>query len=140
MPSKLIFMEIIYKHKCKKPKFCNLFCKKRNRNCAEIGRKRGKFGVLYLTLLISIIKILKKKLIHSRLKDLLRLRLTECGWNDEVRLLCRDVIKEDGGNVNVEKIVKQVTPKARSLVPDTVKRELLQKIKTILSTQGGVDM
>lgn len=75
-----------------------------------------------------------------RLKDLLRLRLTECGWNDEVRLLCRDVIKEDAGNVNVEKIVKQVTPKARSLVPDTVKRELLQKIKTILSTQGGVDM
>lgn len=54
--------------------------------------------------------------------------------------MCRDVIKEDSGNVNVEKIVKQVTPKARSLVPDTVKRELLQKIKTILSTQGGVDM
>lgn len=77
---------------------------------------------------------------YFRLKDLLRLRLTECGWNDEVRLLCRDVIKEDSGNVNVEKIVKQVTPKARSLVPDTVKRELLQKIKTILSTQGGVDM
>lgn len=75
-----------------------------------------------------------------RLKDLLRLRLTECGWNDEVRLLCRDVIKEDGGNVNVEKIVKQVTPRARSLVPDTVKKELLQKIKTILSNQEGVDL
>ncbi|XP_031639135.1 enhancer of yellow 2 transcription factor-like [Contarinia nasturtii] len=77
---------------------------------------------------------------RAKLKDLLRLRLTECGWNDEVRLLCRDVIKEDGGNVNAEKIVKQVTPKARALVPDAVKRELLQKIKTILSTQGGVDI
>lgn len=77
---------------------------------------------------------------RAKLKDLLRLRLTECGWNDEVRLLCRDVIKEDGSNVNVETIVKHVTPKARQLVPDTVKRELLQRIKTILSTQAGVDM
>lgn len=75
-----------------------------------------------------------------RLKDLLRLRLTECGWNDEVRLLARDVIKEEGGNVNVEEIAKQITPKSRALVPDTVKRELLQKIKTILSEQAGVDV
>lgn len=78
---------------------------------------------------------------HSiRLKDLLQLRLTECGWSDEVRMLCRDVIKEDGGNVNVDKIVQQVTPRARVLVPDTVKKELLQKIKTILSTQEGADI
>lgn len=91
-----------------------------------------------MTISISFLTILFYLI--CRLKDLLRLRLTECGWNDEVRLLCRDVIKEDGGNVNVEKIVKHVTPKARSLVPDTVKRELLQKIKTILSNQSGVDI
>lgn len=55
-------------------------------------------------------------------------------------MLCREVIKEEGGNVNVDKIVQQVTPRARVLVPDTVKKELLQKIKTILSTQEGVDI
>lgn len=55
-------------------------------------------------------------------------------------MLCRDVIKQDSGNVNVDKITQQVTPKARILVPDTVKKELLQKIKTILSNQEGVDM
>lgn len=71
---------------------------------------------------------------------MLQLRLTECGWSDEVRMLCRDVIKEEGGNVNVDKIVQQVTPRARVLVPDTVKKELLQKIKTILSTQEGADI
>lgn len=86
------------------------------------------------------LKLVNKLNPFFRLKDLLRLRLTECGWNDEVRLLARDVIKEDGGNVNVEEITKQITPKARALVPDTVKRELLQKIKTILSTQAGVDV
>lgn len=55
-------------------------------------------------------------------------------------MLCRNVIKEDSGNVNVDKIVQDVTPKARVLVPDTVKKELLQKIKTILSNQEGVDI
>lgn len=64
--------------------------------------------------------------------------MTECGWNDEVRMLCRDIIKEEGGNVNVERIVKQITPRARSLVPDTVKKELLQKIKAILSNSDQV--
>lgn len=55
-------------------------------------------------------------------------------------MLCREVIKQDSENVNVDKITQQVTPKARILVPDTVKKELLQKIKTILSNQEGVDM
>jgi len=77
---------------------------------------------------------------RTKLKDLLRLRLTECGWSDQVKLLCRNVVKEEGGNVNVDRIVQQVTPKARSMVPDTVKKELLQKIKTILSSQEGVDL
>lgn len=55
-----------------------------------------------------------------------------------MRMLCRDIIKEEGGNVNVERIVKQITPRARSLVPDTVKKELLQKIKAILSNPDQV--
>lgn len=71
----------------------------------------------------------------NRLKDLLRQRLTECGWSDQVRLMCRDVVKEEAGNINVDKIVQHVTPKARSLVPDAVKKELLQKIKAILAKQ-----
>lgn len=55
-------------------------------------------------------------------------------------MLCRNIVKEEGGVVNVDSIVKQVTPEARSLVPDTIKKELLQKIKTILSKEEGVDM
>lgn len=50
--------------------------------------------------------------------------------------MCHDVVKEESNNLNVDKIVSNVTPKARSLVPDTVKKELLQKIKTILAKQG----
>lgn len=70
-----------------------------------------------------------------RLKDLLRLRLSECGWSDQVRLLCRDTVKDEAGRVNVDKILQKVTPEARRLVPDAVKMELLQKIKKIINKQ-----
>lgn len=75
-----------------------------------------------------------------RLKDLLCSRLAECGWRDEVRLMCRNVIKEKGNNVKVEQLISEVTPKARAIVPDTVKKELLMKIKTILAAQEGIDL
>ena len=56
-----------------------------------------------------------------------------------MRLLCREIVKNEAGNVNVDKIVQNVTPKARTLVPDTVKKELLQKIKSILSKKNGIE-
>ncbi|KPI93789.1 PREDICTED: enhancer of yellow 2 transcription factor-like [Papilio xuthus] len=72
---------------------------------------------------------------RERFKDLLMRRLIECGWRDQVRMLCREAVKEnEGGNVNFDTLVSRVTPRARALVPDTVKKELLQKIKTHLLT------
>lgn len=51
-------------------------------------------------------------------------------------MLCRDVVKEnENANITFDTLVTKVTPKARALVPDTVKKELLQKIKTHLLTQ-----
>ncbi|EDV44450.1 uncharacterized protein Dana_GF20364, isoform A [Drosophila ananassae] len=72
---------------------------------------------------------------RSKIKDLLCNRLTECGWRDEVRLLCRTILLEKGtGNsFTVEQLITEVTPKARTLVPDAVKKELLMKIRTILT-------
>ncbi|XP_034489670.1 enhancer of yellow 2 transcription factor [Drosophila innubila] len=72
---------------------------------------------------------------RSKIKDLLCNRLTECGWRDEVRLLCRNILLEKSGNnsVTVEQLISEVTPKARTLVPDAVKKELLMKIRTILA-------
>lgn len=69
----------------------------------------------------------------------MRLRLTECGWSDQVRKLCRDVVKEEDANIDVDQIVQKVTPQARALVPDPVKKELLHKIKTMLMDQEGLE-
>uniref|UniRef100_A0A182QCQ8 Enhancer of yellow 2 transcription factor n=1 Tax=Anopheles farauti TaxID=69004 RepID=A0A182QCQ8_9DIPT len=76
---------------------------------------------------------------RTKLKDLLRLRLIECGWDDQVRYLCRQAIVENG-QTNVDAVVQTVTPEARTLIPDVVKKELLQKIRTILLQQEKIDL
>ncbi|XP_042908888.1 transcription and mRNA export factor ENY2-1 [Parasteatoda tepidariorum] len=66
----------------------------------------------------------------EKLKELLKTRLTESGWRDEMKAVCRDIIREKGvENVTVESLVKEMTPKGRELVSDSIKRELLQKIR-----------
>ncbi|GAB0086827.1 Enhancer of yellow 2 transcription factor [Sergentomyia squamirostris] len=72
---------------------------------------------------------------RARLKDLLRARLMECGWTDQLRLTCREIVKAEDGKVNVDQLVQQVTPKARTMIPAEVKKELLMKIKTLLMQQ-----
>uniref|UniRef100_A0A3B1IJ78 Transcription and mRNA export factor ENY2 n=1 Tax=Astyanax mexicanus TaxID=7994 RepID=A0A3B1IJ78_ASTMX len=68
------------------------------------------------------------------LKELLRAKLIECGWRDQLKAHCKEVIKEKGiENVTVEDLVAGVTPKGRALVPDSVKKELLQRIRAFLA-------
>ncbi|KAH8300472.1 hypothetical protein KR018_008206, partial [Drosophila ironensis] len=78
---------------------------------------------------------------RSKIKDLLCNRLTECGWRDEVRLLCRTILQEKGtGNsFTVEQLITEVIPKARTMVPDAVKKELLMKIRAILTENKDDD-
>ncbi|XP_010248993.1 PREDICTED: transcription and mRNA export factor SUS1 [Nelumbo nucifera] len=82
-------------------------------------------------------EIINIKLIESgekeRLKELLRERLTECGWRDEMKALCRAFTRKKGrNNVTVDDLVHVITPKGRASVPDSVKAELLQRIRTFL--------
>ncbi|PSN47545.1 Transcription and mRNA export factor ENY2 [Blattella germanica] len=70
---------------------------------------------------------------RERLKELLRTRLIECGWRDQIQMLCRDVVRERGvNNLKLDDLIAEVTAKGRALVPDSVKKELLQKIKVYL--------
>ncbi|XP_053183076.1 transcription and mRNA export factor ENY2 [Scomber japonicus] len=71
---------------------------------------------------------------RERLKELLRAKLTECGWMDQMKAHCKDVIKDKGlENVTVEDLIVEITPKGRALVPDSVKKELLQRIRAFLA-------
>ena len=71
---------------------------------------------------------------RDRLMELLRTRLKECGWRDTLTQECKDIIKEKGlDKVTVDDLVTEITPKARELVPDEVKRELLDRIRSYFS-------
>ncbi|XP_051879920.1 transcription and mRNA export factor ENY2 isoform X1 [Pristis pectinata] len=76
---------------------------------------------------------------RERLKELLRAKLTECGWKDQLKAHCKDVIREKGlEHVTVDDLVAEITPKGRALVPDSVKKELLQRIRTFLSQHASL--
>uniref|UniRef100_A0A914VSF5 Transcription and mRNA export factor ENY2 n=1 Tax=Plectus sambesii TaxID=2011161 RepID=A0A914VSF5_9BILA len=75
----------------------------------------------------------------ARLKELLSQRLKESGWLTEVQSKCRAIIKEKGiENVTSEDLIAEVTPHARKAVPESVKRELLQHIRSFLQQQTGL--
>ncbi|GFT00346.1 transcription and mRNA export factor ENY2 [Nephila pilipes] len=84
----------------------------------------------------------KKNLIEpndiEKFKELLRTRLSESGWKEEMKAVCRDIIREKGvENVTIDSLVKEMTPKGRELVPDSVKRELLQRIRSHLDPMSA---
>jgi len=67
----------------------------------------------------------------DQLKELLRTRLVESGWREEIRLACNKLIKENGlENTSVDSLVSDITPIGREKIPVAVKKELLQRINT----------
>eukprot|EP00798_Chlamydomonas_sp_ICE-L_P005341 gene5341-12936_t len=72
---------------------------------------------------------------RDRLKELLASKLEACGWKDEIKERCKDVVARRGrGNVSVDDIVKAVRPEGRASVPDSIKAELLAEIKKFINT------
>ncbi|XP_077504126.1 transcription and mRNA export factor ENY2-like isoform X2 [Amblyomma americanum] len=71
------------------------------------------------------------------LKELLHTRLTECGWKDQLKAYCKEIIREKGvENISIEELIAAVTPIARATVPDIIKRELVHEIKNFLDQQA----
>lgn len=73
---------------------------------------------------------------RERLRENLQLKLIECGWLKEVRENCKELIKKRGvNNITVEEMVEDLAPKYQALVPNQIKKELLESIKLFLSKQ-----
>ena len=48
------------------------------------------------------------------LKEMLRERLIQCGWRDDLKEYCKDVIRRKGlEKVTIEELVAEITPKGR---------------------------
>ncbi|GAA6061046.1 hypothetical protein JCM10212_004620 [Sporobolomyces blumeae] len=67
---------------------------------------------------------------YSRIMELLRTRLTESNWNDQVRHLAREGARipegagPDAKMVHLGQLVDQIEPKALELIPQEVKQEI----------------
>ncbi|KAG9509922.1 Transcription and mRNA export factor ENY2, partial [Fragariocoptes setiger] len=71
---------------------------------------------------------------QDELTELLRIRLIESGWRDQVTKMCRNIIQSKGvDNVRLQDIINSVTPEARNAVPDRIKGELLERIRGLIS-------
>ncbi|XP_074131146.1 transcription and mRNA export factor ENY2-like [Sminthopsis crassicaudata] len=87
--------------------------------------------------------IISQKLIKTGegepLQEWLRAKLIECGWKDQIKALCQDVIKEKGvGHIIVAHLAAEIAPKGRGLVPHSVKEELVQRIRTFLGQHASL--
>lgn len=70
----------------------------------------------------------------EELKRMLRNRLNENQFDEKVAELCKNYMK--GKNIEtltVDEILRNVTPEAHRIVPDSVKRELLTAIKGLIT-------
>ncbi|XP_051014928.1 transcription and mRNA export factor ENY2-like [Acomys russatus] len=68
------------------------------------------------------------------LKELLRAKLTECGWKYQSKAGCKEVIKGKGPeHFTVADLMAEITLKGRALVPDSIKKELPQRVRTFLA-------
>ena len=67
---------------------------------------------------------------RERLLNYLREQLLSCGWNENVKDLCKEAIQSKKGleNVNLEQIVSDVLVEAKKMIPEEVKAMFLQRL------------
>ena len=54
---------------------------------------------------------------YDRLKDLLRTRLTDSGWREQLKAHCKEIVRQKGlENITVDDLVLEVTPYARCIL------------------------
>ncbi|GJP31207.1 hypothetical protein CLOM_g9892 [Closterium sp. NIES-68] len=89
---------------------------------------------------MSLREVVDAKLLESgekeRLKTLLRDRLEECGWSDDLLVYARAYVSKVGrDNISLDELIRAITPKGRASVPGPVKAELLQRIQSFLTAK-----
>lgn len=67
---------------------------------------------------------------RAELMEFLKSQLIECGWRDQVANSCRSLIQKYGvEQVKLSQIVSEVRTEARRNVPESVRSEVLNRIR-----------
>lgn len=73
---------------------------------------------------------------RDRLVHQLRLQLSSCGWEKDLRQFCAKVVRDRGvQNLTLDHLVDQVTPVARRNIPDAVRDETVLRIRQFLTRE-----
>ncbi|CAF0970582.1 unnamed protein product [Brachionus calyciflorus] len=76
---------------------------------------------------------------RERLRQMLQMKLIECGWAKKVNDKCIEIVQKRGfENVTVDDLVDELVPKSRAIVPDYIKKELLDQFRLFLSKQNDL--
>eukprot|EP00828_Plagiopyla_frontata_P016210 TRINITY_DN2111_c0_g1_i1.p1 TRINITY_DN2111_c0_g1~~TRINITY_DN2111_c0_g1_i1.p1 ORF type:complete len:128 (-),score=33.74 TRINITY_DN2111_c0_g1_i1:72-455(-) len=74
---------------------------------------------------------------ESRLEDYLRQKLIECGWKDDLKKYCKDIIRRKGlEKITIDELVDELVLKGRATVPSKVREDLLARIKNYFEEEG----
>lgn len=77
----------------------------------------------------------------ERLVDLLKSLLLDAGFNEKLLILSKNYVKDKGvDTVTISDIIRHVTPEAKKMVPDHVKRELLENIRRFAAEEMSKTM
>ena len=73
---------------------------------------------------------------RNKLKELLRARLIESGWRDQLKIKCKEIIENKGlEKITVSQLVEEITPYARSTVPENIKSQLLSELRSFITNE-----
>ncbi|OTF73145.1 Enhancer of yellow 2 transcription factor-like protein, partial [Euroglyphus maynei] len=68
---------------------------------------------------------------RDRLVQILNDKLKSCDWHHKVSVCCRELLTECGvDNINFDTLVENITPKATEMVPNDIKREMANIIRS----------
>mmetsp|Transcript_87592 Transcript_87592/g.121590 ORF Transcript_87592/g.121590 Transcript_87592/m.121590 type:complete len:103 (+) Transcript_87592:64-372(+) len=74
---------------------------------------------------------------REQLKQYIISHLNECGWREELRKQCVEFIQNKGvEKVTLEDMINDIAPKGRASLPEKLKVEVFNRLRTFAEKQG----
>ncbi|CAE7459779.1 ENY2 [Symbiodinium necroappetens] len=74
---------------------------------------------------------------REQLKQYIISHLNECGWREELKKQCVEFIQNRGvEKVTLEDMINDIAPKGRASLPEKLKVEVFNRLRTFAEKQG----
>merc|ERR1719401_2265116 len=74
---------------------------------------------------------------RAKLKQYIMTTLNDCGWREDLKKHCIEHIQNKGiEKVTIEEITADIAPRGRATLPDSLKTDLLNRLRSFVEIQG----